>query len=105
NRQLFYMLAQLTIICLARRITMRASAEADKPTGCTLTQSMLAHEVAYHLALACRLHHFFEMTSLSASTSSSFSARIRLSLLFSSSSSFMRLASLTSIPAYLLRQL
>ena len=51
------------------------------------------------------LHHFFESTSFMASTSSSFSARSFFSFVFSDSSSRSRLASLTSSPPYLLRQL
>lgn len=59
----------------------------------------------FNKCILSRLYHFFKITLLSALTFSSFSTRVQLSLLLSSSKSFIRLASLTSIPAYLLHQL
>src|SRR5690606_30295932 len=86
-------------------IAQSRAANACQLAGPSLTDPKHRYQVTGDGLATCRRYHFFDRTSFMASTSSSLSARRRLSLLFSASSSRSRLASLTSRPAYLLRQL
>ena len=93
------------VIGRSRLVAHPCPADACQLAGPSLADPEGSHQVHGDRLAARRRYHFFDSTSFMASTSNSLSAKSRLSLLFSDSSSFRRLASLTSRPANLLRQL
>lgn len=103
---------QLDQACMQRRILRRyrliaksGATNARQLAGSPFTKLMSIHHVASNLFASSGRYHFFEITSFIASTSSRLSASSLFSLLFSVSRSRRRLASLTSKPRNLLRQL
>src|SRR6202012_5797564 len=96
-------LAQLDIGVGPRFVSVSACAHPSDRQRPALTQ-FLADQIAHQLAPVRCAHHFFRRASLMTSFSSLSSASSFLSLPFSDSRSFSRLASGTLIPPNLLRQ-
>src|SRR3954462_14120910 len=86
---------------IADHLAVGADDRADPP----LRQAEFGLQMRDSLALGGGPYHFFESNSRSAAASSICPAKSFFSLAFSSSSSFSRLASETSMPPYLAFQL
>src|SRR5690606_19130535 len=105
GRQLNQTRLYMGIAGLFRLITKSSAAYARQLAGPSITQPMAIHQTGGTKLASYGRHHFFDKTSFMASTSSSLSASSFFNLLFWDSNSRNLLASLASMPAYMLRQL
>src|SRR5262249_38755100 len=90
--------AQPFVVGTLLLIPDRRSGNSHCPARAAFAHGVLLRRIANHLPLGGRAHHFFEFTSLRIWMSRAWSATMRLSLRFSSSSCLSRRASLISMP-------
>ena len=80
---------------------VRAAMKIEEPTGTATSHVIRLLEMVHGASPSCGRHQFLEVTSLSIWMSRACSATKRLRRRFSSSICLRRLASLTSMPPYL----
>src|SRR5690606_26392238 len=90
--------AEPLVITRSLPVVEAARLHLHQPAGSAQAHGISLSGLPHHLAPLRGLHHFFEFTSLRIWMSRAWSATKRLSRRFSSSSSFSRLASESSMP-------
>src|SRR5512133_4286307 len=103
-RQFDQVLAQLRVILRPWFISITAAIHRQQLASPALTEAVFGNHESHILPLTYKLQPFFRMTPFRASRSRLRSATSCFRRRFSSSSSFKRRASFTSIPPYLLFQ-
>src|SRR5262249_32136269 len=104
QNQLAQSVAKAGIVRTARAVAVDPRHHPDQPASATLRIAFLFNRPGHDLPPQPRRQKFFASISRSVDTSIIDSARSFFSRAFSSSRAFSRLASDTSMPPYLLRQ-